>query len=130
MASEALRGVSARLSALAAAMREQRVRVGLGEVLSAHRALAAVEPGDRSQAFFALRAALCSSREDYGAFKQAFERVFEPAAAEDELEVSFETVSEEPVRQEGPQPAGEGDGESRELTPAGWSDLERLRLAD
>jgi uncharacterized protein len=129
MASEALRGVNERVCALAAAMREERVRVGLGEVLSAHRALAAVEPGERAQAFFALRAALCSSRDDYGVFEQAFERVFAPPE-EHEPAASVETISQEPLWQEGPAPAVEGEGESREATPAGWSDLERLRVAD
>ena len=41
------------------------VRVGVGELLAAHRALAAVDAGSREQAFFALRATFCSSHADH-----------------------------------------------------------------
>jgi len=121
---------SARICALAQAMRDERVRVGLGDVLSAHRALAAVDSADRGQAFFALRAALCSSRDDYGVFADAFARVFAAPGDGDEPDVTFETAAQEPVWQEGPAPAGEGEAESHEAAPAGWSDIERLRVAD
>ena len=49
------------VSTLAAGMRARGARVGVGQVLAAHRALAAVEPRD---AYFALRATLCSTRRD------------------------------------------------------------------
>ena len=52
--------VTGRLVLLAASMRAGGARVGVDELLGAHRALAAVDPGDRDQAYFALRAALCS----------------------------------------------------------------------
>ena len=64
------------ISKLAAAMRRDGVRVGLGELLTAHRALAAVDASDRRQAHHALRAALCSGREDRPIFDAAFEEVF------------------------------------------------------
>ena len=48
-------------------MRAGGARVGVGELLAAHRALAAVDPASRAEAYFALRAALCSSRADYAA---------------------------------------------------------------
>jgi uncharacterized protein with von Willebrand factor type A (vWA) domain len=57
---------------LAREMRARGSRVGLGEVLGAHRALAAVDPADRGQAYLALRAALCAGREDLDRFALAF----------------------------------------------------------
>jgi uncharacterized protein len=66
------RGVTARLGLLAASMRSAGARVGLGELLGAHRALAAVDASSRQDAYFALRAALCSRHADYGAFDAAF----------------------------------------------------------
>ena len=57
------RGTSpAQVAALAAQMRAHGARVGLGEVLSAQRALAAVDAADRAEVFYALRASLCSTR--------------------------------------------------------------------
>jgi uncharacterized protein with von Willebrand factor type A (vWA) domain len=40
-----------RVQELAATLRELGVRVGVGEVLAAHRALAAVDAGSRQEAF-------------------------------------------------------------------------------
>jgi uncharacterized protein len=70
--------VSARLSELAAVMRAQGARVGIGELLSAHRALGAVDPASREDAYFALRAALCSTRAELAIFADAFALVFAP----------------------------------------------------
>ncbi len=77
-------GPEPRLSELAAAMRAGGARVGVGELLAAHRALAAVDASDRRNAFYALRAALCSSRAELGVFADAFAAVF--AASPDEVE--------------------------------------------
>src|SRR5215213_715017 len=71
--------VTGRLTLLAATMRAAGVRVGVGELLSAHRALSAVDPVDREAAYFALRATLCSRREDLAAFDAAFAEWFLPA---------------------------------------------------
>ena len=130
MASKAGRRLSARIAALAASMRAARVRVGLGEVLTAHRALAAVDPTDRAQAHDALRAALCSSREDYPIFDEAFAAAF--AAPEAEPDAEFETLTPEPVAFEDPDGSRQeaAEGEPQPLAPAGWSELERLRYAD
>src|SRR4051794_35758773 len=73
--------MAARVSLLAAHLRAGGAAVGVGELLAAHRALAAVDPSSRAEAFFALRAALCSSRADFGLFAEAFALVF--ATAED-----------------------------------------------
>lgn len=64
--------LTVRLGAVAAAMRAGGARVGLGQLLSAHRALRAVDPADPHQARDALRAALCSRREDLILFDTAF----------------------------------------------------------
>jgi len=68
--------LSGRLSSLAAELRARGVRVGVGELLAAHRALAAVDAGSREDAFHALRAALCSSHADLEEFAAAFAAVF------------------------------------------------------
>ena len=52
--------VTARIGLLAASLRAGGVRVGLGEVVAAHRALGAVDPASREDARLALRAALCA----------------------------------------------------------------------
>ena len=71
--------VTGRLAALAAALRASGARVGLGELLAAHRALAAVDPSSRTDAYHALRAALCSRRQDLAAFDAAWGTVFKQA---------------------------------------------------
>lgn len=73
--------VSERIAALAAAMREQGARPGMGRVLLAHRALAAVDAGSRDDAYLALRSALCTSHEDLERFAVAFAAVFETPSA-------------------------------------------------
>ena len=80
MASDVTVAVNGRVAALAAAMRAARVRVGLGELLVAHEALAAIDASNRTQAYYALRAALCSSANDYDIFAEAFEATFGAAA--------------------------------------------------
>jgi hypothetical protein len=72
----AAEAVGARLSELAAVMRAAGARVGVGELLAAHRALAAVDPSSREDAYFALRAALCSTRAELAVFADAFALVF------------------------------------------------------
>ncbi|MEA2198178.1 MAG: uncharacterized protein QOJ25_2229 [Solirubrobacteraceae bacterium] len=65
--------VTERLGALCELLRERGIRVGTGELLAAHRALVAVpDPGDVLLARIALRATLCSAREDLGAFDDAW----------------------------------------------------------
>jgi uncharacterized protein with von Willebrand factor type A (vWA) domain len=66
------------LAELAAELRARGGRVGLGELLAAHRALAAVDAGSREQAYFALRATLCSSQADLRRFDAAFAFLFAP----------------------------------------------------
>lgn len=73
--------VRAGLSALAAELRGRGVATGVGELLVAHRALAAVDPSAPADARAALRAALCSRRADLAAFDDAFAAVFGAGAA-------------------------------------------------
>ncbi|MEJ7893942.1 MAG: VWA domain-containing protein [Solirubrobacteraceae bacterium] len=70
------------VSELAARMRASGARVGVGDVLLAHRSLAAVEPRD---ALLALRASLCSSRRDLARFDAALERCVNEEGALDAL---------------------------------------------
>ena len=68
-------------------MRAGGARVGVGELLAAHRALAAVDPTDRADAYFALRTTLCSTRAELALFAEAFAAVFAaPASRENPLE--------------------------------------------
>ncbi len=68
--------VAERLVTLAHALRARGVRVGVGELATGARALAAVDPGRRRDARLALRTVLCARREDLARFDEAFEEVF------------------------------------------------------
>src|SRR3954451_24963000 len=68
--------VTARLALLVAAMRAGAARLGVGDLLGAHRALAAVDASSRADSYLALRAALCARHGDLEVFDAAFEAVF------------------------------------------------------
>jgi uncharacterized protein len=124
-------GVSGSLSRLAALMRVGGARVGVGELLRAHRALAAVDASDRADAFFALRAALCSSHADMAIFAEAFALAF--ATPEEESENPLEALGdiERMVMPRFGVP-GALDAPDLEIAPvpAAWSDEELLRERD
>ena len=80
------RGVTASVSRLGAAMRAGVARVGVGEVLAAHRALAAVDAAREDEARDALRAVLCSRHDDLAVFDEAWRATFAGAARGDVLE--------------------------------------------
>ncbi len=86
--------VAVRLGLIAASMRAGGARVGLGQVLNAHRALRAVDPADPREARDALRAALCSRREDLPLFDAAFAELMAPARRQ--------TAGEEMLEELGP----------------------------
>ncbi|MEJ7718016.1 MAG: vWA domain-containing protein [Thermoleophilaceae bacterium] len=67
---------SGRLTLLCASLRVAGVRLGVGELVAAHRALAAVDTGSRRDVYLALRAVLCSRHADLEAFDAGFEAVF------------------------------------------------------
>src|SRR3954468_18140128 len=68
--------VTAKLAILVASMRAGGVKLGVGDLLAAHRALAAVDPSSRGDSYLALRAALCSKHGDLEIFDAAFEGTF------------------------------------------------------
>ncbi len=115
-------------------MRAAGARVGVGELLASHRALAAVDVSDRSACFFALRAVLCSRREDLEAFEAAFAEVFgriemapqDPEVLDDVAKLVLPRVAIPPERRVAP-PA---DVEQTEVVPAAWSGEELLRNKD
>jgi uncharacterized protein len=126
-------GLTRRLTLVAASMRAAGARVGVGELLGAHRALHAVDAADRATAYFALRTSLCSRHEDLAAFDAAFARWFaasrgqrpEPPAALDEVaSLVLPSIAvpgaEIPLRQ----------ALEAEVVPAAWSDVELLRDKD
>jgi uncharacterized protein with von Willebrand factor type A (vWA) domain len=149
MASEALGGSAApgggalvgdavtdQLAALSAGMRAQGSRVGMGELLGAHRALAAVDCTSREDARLALRAVLCSERGDLPKFDAAFFSVFGrgdhmgiPAALEEMGVIERPAQVHAAIPSSAPPPASR-DVEEREAVPAAWSDVELLRHKD
>lgn len=125
-----------RLSSLAAAMRAQGARVGVGELLSAHRALAALAQVGREDARLALRAALCSGREDLPRFELAFLSVFgaeHAPGAEDALDELGGVAREALPHVAVPAPARRAPqhaSEEPEPVPAAWSEVELLAEKD
>jgi uncharacterized protein with von Willebrand factor type A (vWA) domain len=126
-------GLSGRLARLTASLRAGGVRVGVGELLAAHRALRAVDPTSRAEAHLALRATLCSRRSDLAVFDAAFAACFgtaEPAPPPEEPEVTSLALPQAPA-------PGAARPESRTETafepvdlPSAWSPEELLRDKD
>ncbi len=118
------------VSLLAARMRARGATVGVGEVLGAHRALAAVPP---PAARDALRIALCASRRDLFAFDGAWAELAAPPEGEDTLvdllDAARAALPRAAVPQaEVPQPALAELG--LEELPAAWSQEELLLHKD
>jgi uncharacterized protein with von Willebrand factor type A (vWA) domain len=125
--------VTERLSELAARMRAGGARVGMGELLGAHRALAAVDPVSRTDSYFALRAALCSSRAEQAVFAQAFAETFAGPGIPPELDPMLELgliQKPAPPRVGVPALGDEAEQEGVEPVPAAWSEEEMLREKD
>ena len=122
--------VTTRLSSLAAYMRAGGAAVGVGELLAAHRALAAVDPASRGEAYFALRAALCSSRGDFDLFAEAFAIVFAQGDDENPFE-ALGTIERAALPRMGlPAETEAAIAEEDDPVPAAWSDEELLREKD
>jgi uncharacterized protein len=124
--------LTARLSLLASAMRAAGARVGVDEVIGSHKALAAVDPADRGAAYFALRATMCSRRDDFVAFDAAFAELFgrEPVPVQelpDDMAAAGLALPRVGVPAE--QVAMPAEGEA-EVVPSAWSDAELLREKD
>jgi uncharacterized protein len=124
-----------RLSALTATLRAQGSRVGVGELLAAHRALAAVDASSREDARLALRAVLCSGRADLERFELAFAAVFGSGRPPDDHQPLDELGSVERAalpRAAIPGSPGSPPAPDKEsmMVPAAWSDAELLREKD
>ncbi len=128
----AVRAIEAGVSELAAAMRAGGARVGVGELLAAHRALAAVDPASREDAYFALRASLCSTRAELALFAEAFALVFATEEPENPLAALGEIERAAMPRVGIPQreTADAFADERGDPVPAAYSDEELLREKD
>jgi len=127
-------GVIDRLGLLAAALRAQGTRVGVGELLAAHRALQAIDCCSREDARLALRAVLCTGRADLARFELAFVAVFGDghplggAPPPDALGAIERATS--------PRAGISGSADARPTAPdsvpvpAAWSDIETFRRKD
>jgi uncharacterized protein with von Willebrand factor type A (vWA) domain len=132
-----LRGaaVTARLAILVAAMRAGGVRLGVGDLVTAHRALAAVDPASRADSHLALRAVLCKRHADLEVFEAAFEATFGPPPVEPAREpVELPDAATLVLPRVGvPLPSGDAGGQpppDQVPVPAAWSDVEILRERD
>ena len=125
-------GLAARVSDLAAYLRLAGAAVGVGELLAAHRALAAVDPSSRAETFFALRAALCSSRADFRIFAEAFAAVFAVAERLDDPLEQLGRIERAALPRMGiPMESEQAPPELVDVpVPAAWSEEELLREKD
>ena len=122
--------VVARLGALTTTLRAQGTRVGVGELLMAHRALAAIDAASPNDARLALRAVLCSGRADLERFDRAFGAAFgdgrDPAEADTPLR-ELGAIERAVLPRAGVvgSPSG-SEAADRLPVPAAWSDVELL----
>ena len=126
--------LTGRLTLLVASMRAGGARVGVGELLAAHRALAAIDPTDRDTAYFALRASLCSRRDDIPPFDAAFAEWFSapPPMSRRRRRSSprWQRWSSRATRVPGAEAQRPRSPEQVEVVPAAWSDAELLQEKD
>ncbi len=116
---------------LVASLRAGGVRAGVGELVAAHRALAAVECSAREDSYFALRSVLCSRREDLESFDVAFAAWFDQYAYHREPPLDLEAASIALPRVAVPgAPRVPEQGDPAQPVPAAWSDVELLRDKD
>src|SRR5215216_6759747 len=113
-------------------MRAAGARVGVDEVIRAHKALGAVDPADRTAAYFALRATLCSRRDDLIAFDAAFSELFAQPVQQapnlpEELQPAALVLPRAAVPSEEIAIPTEPEAD---VVPAAWSDAELLREKD
>jgi uncharacterized protein len=131
-------GMTGRLALLVASMRAGGARVGVDELLTAHRVLRAVDATDRARAYLALRSALCSRRDDLVVFDAAFAAIFGRGAEGDEERARREIADQ---LRESASPAlprlGIPAPQRPEMVevepdpvPAAWSDVELLHEKD
>ncbi len=123
-----------RLTTLAALLRAGGVRVGTGELESAARAMAAIDPSQRGDVYLALRAVMCSRRTDHPVFDSAFSAVFGDAATEPGPDNTGMPPGSELVVPRAAAPPPEDAQPNRisesEVRPAAYSEVELLRDKD
>jgi uncharacterized protein with von Willebrand factor type A (vWA) domain len=125
--------VTDRLAAMAAVMRAEGSRVGVGELLTAHRALAAIDSSSRNDSRSALRAVMCSRREDLERFERAFVAAFGddlPEGHRHSLDALGEIERAALPRAGIPGNGGAPTDPDPTAIPAAWSDVELLRTKD
>ncbi len=128
-------GVTNGLAELAAGLRAQGSLVGMGELLTAHRALEAVDCTSREDAKLALRAVLCSDRGDLAKFEFAFLAVYGSGAPLgqspfDELTgLEREALPHAGFQSNAGAPPPSHDADLSPV-PAAWSDVELLGHKD
>jgi uncharacterized protein with von Willebrand factor type A (vWA) domain len=124
-----------RLGDLAAALRAQGSRVGVGELLTAVRSLDAVDPVSREDARLALRTVLCSRKVDLERFDVAFEAVFGDGRVADRPAGNpldeLGKIERAVLPRAGMADPGAGrPGDGAEPVPAAWSDVELIVTKD
>jgi uncharacterized protein len=130
--------MTGRLALLVASMRAGGARVGVDELLTAHRVLRAVDAADRDEAYLSLRSALCSRRDDLVVFDAAFAVTFGRGPEHDEERERHEIVDElrdsaAPALPRLGIPAAKTPelvGVEQDPVPAAWSDVELLHEKD
>src|SRR3954447_1056015 len=124
--------VTARLAALVASMRAGGVRLGIGDLITGHRALAAVDASSREQSYLALRTALCKRHEDLEPFDAAFIALFgEVEALQPPVELPEAASLVVPRVAVPPAPGNHGPPPPDEApVPAAWSDVALMRHRD
>ena len=133
MGNEGSEAVTGPLSELTAELRAEGMRLGVAELLDAHRALAAIDPASREDARLALRTVLCSSHADLERFERAFVTVFgdvRPPGRPEELEELGAIERAALPRSAIPGAERSSPPGDSELVPAAWSDVELLRTKD
>src|SRR4051812_8266410 len=126
--------VTAKLAILVAGMRAGGARLGVGDLLTAHRALAAVDASSPADAYLALRAALCSKQSDLEVFDAAFDATFGALPRDASPPVELPDAARLVVpRVAVPPPAGQRTADQpgeAEPVPSAWSEVELLRETD
>ncbi len=123
--------VTTRLSELAAYMRAGGAAVGVGEVVAAHQALAAVDSASRTEAFFALRTVMCATQRDMDLFAEAFAVVFAPFEEPENPLEALGTIERAALPRIGVPMEQETEAVLEDLpVPAAFSEEELLREKD
>ncbi len=122
-----------RLGELAAVLRAQGSRVGVGELQAAVRCLDAIDPASREDARLALRTVLCSQKIDLERFDLAFRAVYGDGTApgSDDPLSELGTIEKAALPSMGmPDPASTPADRDSTPVPAAWSEVELLREKD